>query len=186
MFGIYILADNASRISYNPRTEWAFEQVVFGAIIVKNLGQIDFDMFASTIDDKLDSYVVWQPEPHALHIDAFILNWNGKNIYLFPPFQFDGQCGSQNTNVQQPNRDNRVPNMAHSTVVSNNPATNSKNYRFTTKICDQSHKPTRKYGHKVKAMCREAFKESIPRERSFIQGSTHYRLIMERFHPEVI
>ncbi len=79
-------ADNASRVTYNPRTAWAIQQHVFDDIIVKNLGQVDIDMFASAINHKFDSYVAWQPDPNALHIDAFTLNWIGKNIYLFPPF----------------------------------------------------------------------------------------------------
>ena len=64
-------ADNASHVSYNPRAEWALDQLVFDDI-VKNLGQVDIDMFASAINHKLDSYVAWQPDPHAFHIDGKI------------------------------------------------------------------------------------------------------------------
>ncbi len=77
--------DNASRVIYNPRTEWALDSKVFEEI-VKDLGQVDIHMFASAINHKLDSYVAWQPDPNALHIDAFTLNWEGKNLYIFPPF----------------------------------------------------------------------------------------------------
>ena len=75
-----------SRVIYNPRTEWALDQQVFDDI-VKNLGQVDIDMFASSINHKLEGYVAWQPDPNALHIDAFTLNWEDKNVYLFPPFR---------------------------------------------------------------------------------------------------
>ncbi len=95
-------------------------------------------MFASAINHKLDSYVAWQPDPHALHIDAFTLNWNGKNIYLFPPFQSDGKWDTKDTNVQQLNRHYHLPCMANLAVVPNNPTTNTKNYKFIPTLCDQS------------------------------------------------
>ncbi len=58
--------DNASHVSYNPRAEWALDQLTFDDI-VNNLGQVDIDMFASAINHKLDSYVAWQPDPRAFH-----------------------------------------------------------------------------------------------------------------------
>ncbi len=73
---VLFTADNASRVIYNPRTEWTLDLQVFDEI-VKNLGQVDIDMFASAINHKLDSYVAWQSDQNALHIDAFTLNREG-------------------------------------------------------------------------------------------------------------
>ena len=30
--------------------------------------------------------MAWQPDQNALHIDAFTFNWEGKNLFIFPPF----------------------------------------------------------------------------------------------------
>lgn len=46
------LPNNASRILYNPRTGWALKQSVFDDI-VKTLGLVDIDLFASIVNHKL-------------------------------------------------------------------------------------------------------------------------------------
>ena len=79
------LADNASRVIYNPRTEWALKQCVFDDV-VKALGPVDIDLFASAINHKLDNYVSWKQDPMALHCDAFTMNWDNLNVFIFSPF----------------------------------------------------------------------------------------------------
>ncbi len=50
----------ASRVNYNPRTEWALKQSVLDDI-VKTLGPVD--QFASAINHKLDNYVYMETGP---------------------------------------------------------------------------------------------------------------------------
>ncbi len=69
---------------YNLCTEWATKQNVFDDI-VKELGQVEIDLFAFDINHRLETYVSWKPEPEAFHIDAFTMEWDSM-IYFFPPF----------------------------------------------------------------------------------------------------
>ena len=78
-------ADSASRTEYNPRTEWALKQNVFDSI-VRKMGPVDIDLFASNLNNKLPRYVSWVRDPYSEHVDAFTLNWTGLNVYIFPPF----------------------------------------------------------------------------------------------------
>ena len=38
------------------------------------------------LNKKLDNYVSWQPDPKAVAVDAFSLNWATQSFYAFPPF----------------------------------------------------------------------------------------------------
>ncbi len=80
-----VMADEASRVLYNPRTEWALKQEVFD-LIVDQMGPVDIDMFASMLNNKLPRYVSWQRDPYSEQVDAFTMDWNNLNMFLFPPF----------------------------------------------------------------------------------------------------
>ena len=43
-------------------------------------------MFASRINFQFKPYVSWQPDPEALAIDAFSLDWSTMFSFCFPPF----------------------------------------------------------------------------------------------------
>ena len=43
-------------------------------------------MFASRLNYQTSPYVSWGPDPQAVAVDAFTLNWNFSLIYAFPPF----------------------------------------------------------------------------------------------------
>ena len=67
-------------------TEWKLDTVVFKAVQAK-LGVCDnVELFASRVNDQLDRYVAWQPDPGAWQIDACSLDWNEFSPYCFPPF----------------------------------------------------------------------------------------------------
>lgn len=84
-------ADSASR-NLNERTEWSLNQAVFD-ILNEEFGPLDIDLFASRLNKKLPIYVSWQPDPYAMYIDAFSLNWSEFNsMFLFPPFRLIGRC----------------------------------------------------------------------------------------------
>ncbi len=63
------MADSASSVSYNPCTEWARRQYVFDDIVIQ-LGQVEIYLL-SYYKICFIQYVSWEPEPKALHIDAF-------------------------------------------------------------------------------------------------------------------
>ena len=44
------------------------------------------DLFASRLSHQLDRYVIWRPDPQALHTDAFTMSWSNIRAYAFPAF----------------------------------------------------------------------------------------------------
>ena len=79
-----IIADKESRKAHKE-TE----------IYKKALKQLQFtpnlDCFATRISTQLDRYVSYKPDPYAFLIDAFTVNWQLYNCYLFPPFSIMGR-----------------------------------------------------------------------------------------------
>ena len=79
-----IEADRKSRL-FDDKTEWKLDSNAF-IYCVELWGQPDIDMFASQANYQFKPYVAWKPDPEALAIDAFSINWSHKFVYLFPPF----------------------------------------------------------------------------------------------------
>ncbi|KYN12101.1 hypothetical protein ALC57_15737, partial [Trachymyrmex cornetzi] len=78
------LADAHSRI-ISDETEWSLSQIHFNKI-EENFGPFDIDLFASSINTKCVRFVSWVPDPEALAVDAFSLDWSKFYFYAFPPF----------------------------------------------------------------------------------------------------
>ena len=49
-------------------------------------GKPDLDLFASRLNHQLTHYVSWIPDPNAVGVDAFTLDWGIQYNYAFPPF----------------------------------------------------------------------------------------------------
>ena len=72
-------------------TEWSIDEKTFSKI--KSLApDIEFDLFASHLNNKLPQFCSWIPVPGSSHIDAFTFDWNSKICYCFPPFSLIGRC----------------------------------------------------------------------------------------------
>ena len=56
------------------------------------LGKPEIDLFASRLNNQLDKYVSWHPDPGAAFIDAFNLDWHNLLFYAFPPFSLIARC----------------------------------------------------------------------------------------------
>ena len=54
------------------------------------LERLDFkpeiDLFAPRLNHQCSTYVSYRPDPEALAIDAYSLDWSNLNLYAFPPF----------------------------------------------------------------------------------------------------
>jgi len=85
-----IVADAESR-NVNERTEWMLDEKVF-KIIKKALGPIEIDLFAARTNCQIPNYVAWKPDPFAVAIDAFTIDWHNYSFYAFPPFSMIGAC----------------------------------------------------------------------------------------------
>jgi len=85
-----IIADVESR-NINDRTEWMLDVKVFR--ILNNMwGPVDIDLFASRTNAQINRYIAWKPDPFAVAIDAFTIDWHMYSFYAFPPFSMIGAC----------------------------------------------------------------------------------------------
>ena len=82
-------ADYASR-HFHEDMEWKLEPEVFRKVTDKFMTP-NIDMFASRLNWQIQPYVSWQPDPGALHNDAFTLDWSNYEVYAFPPFCLIGK-----------------------------------------------------------------------------------------------
>ena len=96
-----VLADKESRtLRYD--NEWMLERSVYNRIMVALHTTPAIDLFASRLNSQLQNYVSYQPDPGAIAIDAFTLNWSDNIFYAFPPFslitrvlkQIQDQCAT--------------------------------------------------------------------------------------------
>ena len=84
------IADFQSR-KFNDQTEWMLNKNMFKQLI-QIMGVPKVDLFASRLNNQLPNYVSWLPDPGAIAVDAFSLDWGPLEFYAFPPFCLIGRC----------------------------------------------------------------------------------------------
>ena len=73
-------------------------------------------MLASRLNYYTLPYVAWGPNPQAIAVDVFTLNWDFPLIYAFPPFNLDYSAGfAQNT--KGPDRSDSSGSVKDSTAM---------------------------------------------------------------------
>ena len=90
-----IEADEKSR-KFSDKHEWMINDRLFNEIIT-SFPALNIDMFASRLNNKLDVYCSWQPDPGSTYVDAFSVNWSSHEFYAFPPFSLIPRCLSKIT-----------------------------------------------------------------------------------------
>lgn len=76
-------ADYASR-HFNNRTEWMLNHSIFQQITTRYYTP-QVDLFASRINNQLPLYVARYPDPGAVAVDAFLLDWSQWTVFIHPP-----------------------------------------------------------------------------------------------------
>ena len=80
-----VIADYKSR-NFSDNVEWSLNPKLFQEIC-QHFTTPDVDLFASRLNNKVDNYISFMPDPGASAIDAFTITWgNFKFFYAFPPF----------------------------------------------------------------------------------------------------
>ena len=79
------VADRESRLNQRE-IEWSLNQELFDAGIHRLSVKPDIDLFASRLNYRLNRYVSYKPDPGALAVDAFTIQWSQYLFYAFPPF----------------------------------------------------------------------------------------------------
>ena len=80
-----VTADVESRRKQNG-SEWMINQKILQQCFESLSFGPDIDHFASRINYQLEKYVSFKPDPGAITIDAFSLDWANLKFYAFPPF----------------------------------------------------------------------------------------------------
>ena len=80
-----LVADALSRSLVPVNTEWELHPVIFHQITLQWDRPL-IDLFATSLNHKLETYVSPIPDPKAWAVDAMSLSWKGMFSYIFPPF----------------------------------------------------------------------------------------------------
>ena len=67
------------------RSDWMLFPRTFSKIN-QNVGPLQVDLFASRLTYQLRDYVTWRPDPGAMAVDAFTLDWTKFRGYANPPW----------------------------------------------------------------------------------------------------
>jgi len=81
-----IEADSESRKQTDMSKEWMLNSTLLKQALAKLNVAPNIDLFATRLNSQCEKFVSYRPEPGALAIDAFTLNWQNINFYAFPPF----------------------------------------------------------------------------------------------------
>ena len=84
-----LTADEESRVM-RDRSDWMLCPRVFSKIN-QITGPLQVDLFASRLTNQLREYVSWRPDPGAMAIDAFTLDWTKFKGYANPPWNLVGR-----------------------------------------------------------------------------------------------
>ena len=80
-----VIADRLSWPNQPITTEWSHHPEVVN-LIFRLWGSLVVDMFATVHNMHLAQFMSPVPEPRALAIDALSQDWQGRSMYMFPPF----------------------------------------------------------------------------------------------------
>ena len=80
-----VIADHLSRPNQPISTEWSLHLEIVRCIF-KVWGTPEVDMFATVSNSHLPRFMSPIPEPRALAVDALSQDWQGRSMYMFPPF----------------------------------------------------------------------------------------------------
>jgi len=85
-----VVADEQSR-EFSDASNWKLHTVLFQALHRK-WGPWTIDLFADRLNAQLRRYASWKPDPEAVQVDAFLMDWKSETPYAFPPFCLISRC----------------------------------------------------------------------------------------------
>ena len=87
-------ADGLSRSKEirNTRTEWSLHKSSMLFIKQHLSFTSNIDLFASHLNFKFKPYCSFKPDPFAMHVDAFTINWNNWTTFAYPTFSLLNRC----------------------------------------------------------------------------------------------
>jgi len=85
-----VIADEQSRV-FTDSSNWKLSESVFQELD-RMWGPLTIDLFADRLNTQIPKYASWKPDPGAVQVDAFLMDWSAENGYAFPPFCLIGRC----------------------------------------------------------------------------------------------
>ena len=79
-----VLADSLSRLNQIQGSEWTLKWEVFQDLC--NKWPVMIDLFATSLNHRCSLYFSPFLDPRALGTDALLRNWDGHQVYAFPPW----------------------------------------------------------------------------------------------------
>ena len=83
-------ADTLSRLN-DTSSEWMLNINIFNNIMKHFEFEPEIDLFASRLNKQVDKFVSYKPDPEAVHVNAFTLDWSKLKFYSFLPFSCIGR-----------------------------------------------------------------------------------------------
>ena len=83
--GLNMISDHLSRPNQPIPTEWSLHPEIVKRIF-RLWGTPEVDMFATVSNSHLPRFMSPLPEPRAQAVDALSQDWQGRSVYMFPPF----------------------------------------------------------------------------------------------------
>ena len=83
-------ADNKSR-KFSDKHEWSLSKAYFLEIF-STFPELNIDLFTSRLNNQLDTYCSWKPDPGCTYVDAFSIIWSNFNFFAFPPLSLIPKC----------------------------------------------------------------------------------------------
>ena len=77
-------SDRNSRVFTSETSEWSLPQDIFDSLLLL-VPDMEMDLFASHLNNKLPMFCSWYPTPGCAATDAFSYDWNSKICFCFPP-----------------------------------------------------------------------------------------------------
>jgi hypothetical protein len=78
-------ADAESR-KFDDKLEWMLDKPTLRESLKALEFEPEFDLFASRLNNQFPRYAAYKPDPSAVIIDAFTMQWKSLKFYAFPPF----------------------------------------------------------------------------------------------------
>ena len=78
------MADKESR-SNHVDTEWMLQSTFLNLALEHLCFKQEIDLFATNINTQFDKYAAFRPDPRAMYIDVFSIDWSDLKLYAFPP-----------------------------------------------------------------------------------------------------
>ena len=80
-----VQADQRSR-NFSLNSEWQLDKRLFNSITELFHVKPEIDLFATRLNKQVEKYISHKPDPFAIAVDAFSVNWHNYKFYAFPPF----------------------------------------------------------------------------------------------------